>query len=568
MKKNYKLFDEKNTILPLFYILIILYLVFLFLFVENKNSGIRFIENKLSFSKNDWYYYDVHGNKKFLNGYNFKIDIKTDKFVLYKDFPNDYPYNSDYNAVMGIFRKNRITAKVDGEVIYEMNADALNRQKNTIILESIDIIKLPKDMAGKQLSIELKYATLVDKVKIYNLFIGSKASIIYFILSEYGSGFVYFIIFYVISSIFLVMHLFMRKNYILKNAHLINLYFFIFIFFIGLYMFSESKLVQFVIPNSDLSLSLTFLSLYFIPLTYVMYKQSLEEKNDLGLSIFMVVLLFCNILSYCLNYFLAMDFRTLLVLFHILILSIIIYVNIREIKNYFHKKIITDSFISTIVLFVFMLYTMVRYWLTNVFISDSFVVLFAVLFICIESKMIFKYNMELIDTQNKLDFYREMYDKDMMSGLFNRNKYEIDLKNIDAISNSGVIVIDINNLKFINDTLGHKKGDEIIILCSKLIKDIFVDKYKMKAYRTGGDEFIVFFDAEISERILEILNEFEKNISLIRSSNSEFSLSYGYSIYDDKRDFDFATCINRADEKMYKMKKEFHSRIKKENLEN
>ena len=76
-----------------------------------------------------------------------------------------------------------------------------------------------------------------------------------------------------------------------------------------------------------------------------------------------------------------------------------------------------------------------------------------------------------------------------------------------------IVVCDVNGLKVINDTLGHKAGDEYILSASKMVCDIFQHS---PVYRVGGDEFVVTASrAGLHSRheIMEsINNEVEENI--------------------------------------------------------
>lgn len=61
---------------------------------------------------------------------------------------------------------------------------------------------------------------------------------------------------------------------------------------------------------------------------------------------------------------------------------------------------------------------------------------------------------------------------------------------------SGVVLIaDLNNLKLINDTLGHQYGDEAIKLTADVLHSSFSDIGS--CYRIGGDEFCVISNAGI-----------------------------------------------------------------------
>ena len=71
-----------------------------------------------------------------------------------------------------------------------------------------------------------------------------------------------------------------------------------------------------------------------------------------------------------------------------------------------------------------------------------------------------------------------------------------------------VAVCDVNSLKAVNDTLGHKAGDEIIRRACSLICNTFKHS---PVYRIGGDEFAVILSGRDYERRQELLSEMEEN---------------------------------------------------------
>lgn len=78
---------------------------------------------------------------------------------------------------------------------------------------------------------------------------------------------------------------------------------------------------------------------------------------------------------------------------------------------------------------------------------------------------------------------------DSLTGLGNRNAYQAVRKRLaeDKIGNRGVIYVDLNNLKYINDTCGHEKGDEYITSMSHIFSKHFRSS---DIFRIGGDEFV------------------------------------------------------------------------------
>lgn len=118
----------------------------------------------------------------------------------------------------------------------------------------------------------------------------------------------------------------------------------------------------------------------------------------------------------------------------------------------------------------------------------------------------------------------------------------------------GVVVLDINNLKRVNDTFGHDFGDMFIVEACRLICKAFKCS---PVYRVGGDEFVVILENSDLEHYTQLLTELQRQVEEHnRSSNIGYPLSIacGVAIYDNKIDQVFANVFKRADEAMYQNK--------------
>ncbi|MBR2682458.1 MAG: amino acid permease, partial [Atopobiaceae bacterium] len=114
----------------------------------------------------------------------------------------------------------------------------------------------------------------------------------------------------------------------------------------------------------------------------------------------------------------------------------------------------------------------------------------------------------------------------------------------------GVIVCDLNGLKQINDTLGHKAGDEYIRTACRMLCQYFKHS---PVYRVGGDEFVVLLqghDFEVRQEIMDSINEeIEGNID-----KGKVVMSLGLAEYDASKDASFHEVFQRADGLMYERK--------------
>lgn len=84
----------------------------------------------------------------------------------------------------------------------------------------------------------------------------------------------------------------------------------------------------------------------------------------------------------------------------------------------------------------------------------------------------------------------EEYQRDALTRLYNRHKYNEDIEKMSKsdISHLTACYIDVNGLHELNNKLGHEKGDDLLCSVADALKKYFPDEY---VYRIGGDEYVV-----------------------------------------------------------------------------
>ncbi|MBQ7399000.1 MAG: GGDEF domain-containing protein [Clostridia bacterium] len=140
---------------------------------------------------------------------------------------------------------------------------------------------------------------------------------------------------------------------------------------------------------------------------------------------------------------------------------------------------------------------------------------------------------------------------DLMTGLKNRNAYEIKLKQLGRkLKNeeAWIVIYDVDSLKALNFRGGHLMGDRAIIAVADTLKGVFCEK-AYSIFRIGGDEFVVIA-VDASEDELKI------KISKTESILEGFSASKGYARINYGSENSYSTAFKRADEMLFKEKKE------------
>ncbi len=146
---------------------------------------------------------------------------------------------------------------------------------------------------------------------------------------------------------------------------------------------------------------------------------------------------------------------------------------------------------------------------------------------------------------------------DTMTGVKNKHAFMTREKEIntnikdEVMGGFAVVVCDVNGLKKINDTLGHKAGDEYIIAACRMVCEIFQHS---PVYRIGGDEFVAILggrDFHMRAELMRILHD--RSVQHITDGGAV--VSGGISDYVPGDDEDFHAVFARADELMYVEKK-------------
>ncbi|MCR5784907.1 MAG: diguanylate cyclase [Eubacterium sp.] len=150
----------------------------------------------------------------------------------------------------------------------------------------------------------------------------------------------------------------------------------------------------------------------------------------------------------------------------------------------------------------------------------------------------------------------EKTERDTLTGLLMRNAGERTIAEAMSKYPGVLMFFDVDNLKKINDTIGHKAGDKVLRLMGSVLNDT-VEECGSQGYacRLGGDEFLAFvqnddlnFVIELTNRVINtFMSEKDKDVAI-----KEASLSAGLceSTTEDR----FADVYSKADKALYHVK--------------
>ena len=144
--------------------------------------------------------------------------------------------------------------------------------------------------------------------------------------------------------------------------------------------------------------------------------------------------------------------------------------------------------------------------------------------------------------------------KDMLTGVLNRNEMN---NYVDRLSNEtsdkkesiGVVFVDLNGLKRVNDEKGHNAGDTLLKDAAKALEEVFDVN---NIYRAGGDEFTMIVPGASAEDLIE----WTKKLREIAGKYENLSFAIGSCAESDSRNVREALKI--ADQRMYDDKREYY----------
>lgn len=168
---------------------------------------------------------------------------------------------------------------------------------------------------------------------------------------------------------------------------------------------------------------------------------------------------------------------------------------------------------------------------------------------------------EITDRKRMEEELRSLSINDLLSGVYNRNFFETE---VDRIQESrlfpvSIVMVDLNNLKRVNDLKGHAAGDDLIRKAARVLKDSF--RVEDIIARYGGDEFVVLLTQTGETDTAAIVQRVREAVKA--ANDPDFSLAFGWATGQKGDSLD--EVMRLADDRMYQDKKRTSRRIKKVN---
>lgn len=429
-----------------------------------------------------------------------------------------------------------------------------------------NMVTLDSSCSGALLTLKIDIVYNNKAVTVDNIYFGDSTNIIVNYVKEKMPAII-------ISFVMILLGIYMIIRDILTRIRTIHtthglLYLGIYSFLIGVWSLLETNTVQFFVSdqrilqlmNNIVMITDTFPLFIYLDCEYNAFKNPVIRAVSIADLAYIFVCIFTQFIGKYDLHNLLLGAQIALLTGNITVIAWILYTYVRNRKNKREVSPLILHMIGVSLLFFTAMSEYLRYSYTSSDTADraELLRLGMFLFIIFFSAGSHIQTSRLVEKGLKYSIVSNLAYSDGLTNLGNRTAF---LEQLDAYSKShlpslGVVFLDINNLKIVNDQKGHEMGDILIKEASDIIRNSF-GKYG-KCYRIGGDEFCVLLENENLKSIYEAALEDFRQLIVQTNENDSYSLeiqiAQGFSICTDTTREKIEETINQADQAMYENK--------------
>lgn len=358
-----------------------------------------------------------------------------------------------------------------------------------------------------------------------------------------------------------------------KNHEL--LYLGLFAISIALWCLAETNLLQFYTDDSRLLQTLSCSSLMLIPIPLVLYLDASFGFRKKWVKQAMCV---CSVAEFFLCVILhftgILDFHETLTLTHVLLAVSAVLLLYTIVKNAFtaRESNVRNIYkaIRTVGLMSICFATgidIVRYYRAHNSDSAMFVRIGLLLFILCYGSASLERMVNAVKLGMQAEFVSQLAYRDGLTGVGNRTAFQEWLEELEGKKREypgiAIMMFDVNDLKYVNDHLGHQRGDDLIVGSADIIRSA-LEAMEGSCFRIGGDEFAgVLIGEKVEERCEKVLVLFRDAMECYNAMPGQsirISIAGGYAVYDASQEDEILMDVyQQADVRMYENKKQIKS---------
>ena len=488
------------------------------------------------------------------NGSKADLSHITGKYMVH----NTIPLLSHDSKLFFFLKTSNVCVYVDDELIYKPDSYTTRLLGKTPGASFVQI-NIDKKYSGHTVTLDIDNPYCDGSGKISDIYIGDGKDIILSHIRQRLPAFSLSLVITVFGLCFIFLFIPLYRKHMIGAE---MLYLGVFATIIGLFMIMDCRIMQLFFQNAHIfHMQAEILMPLILPPLFLFMGRMYNEYSQRIVNLITAISSISFILRFMLSLLNIKDFHETLIITHIIYgISIILVVHavITGILRR-NKNIGCICFLSAVSIDI------VLHW-TRLSAETSFFTRIGVLlFLFLDTLQIISYLRSNYQANIRMKLLSRLAYHDGLTDMLNRTSYMEEIKNISSNEYSELLVavFDVNNLKFVNDTYGHIKGDELIKSVADCLQNNLSDLGK--CYRIGGDEFVfISKDNDAENRFKEITASLSQSYGDLHIDDDTYmpiTVAMGYSILrkDIKRSIDDA--IREADSKMYENKRKIKDSI-------
>jgi len=412
--------------------------------------------------------------------------------------------------------------------------------------------RLPDDWEGKELRIEIKADVARYAGEVPVIYTGNKNAFVYMALENGMYSLLLCVPIFVFGLALVAFGVFSAKNILKSRMILLGM----FAIVTSVWNILEARITQVMFQDIQMATVVLFSCYYLIPFLAACYLDTYESfhKNKFmritmyvtgSIYILLQVLQGMNVIRY-------IDYVSM---GHVMVAVIILGVATNYVIQRKRNRKIPDVVVykAMMMLGFFCFVDMFRYHLSPMLKATQFSMIgFLIFFFYLGFSVINQMN-EATIRERENAIYKRLAFIDKMTQIKNRTAFEQKLhamRQIEVVEPTYFCLVDMNNLKKINDTFGHAAGDNAIMEIAKTLSECFASA---ECYRIGGDEFCIIAEGVQEQFIKESCKKVQDELTE-KSKNLDYDImtAMGYSKVEQGN---LDECFNNADALMYENKK-------------
>lgn len=424
-------------------------------------------------------------------------------------------------------------------------------------------IPMKSEYAGQTVEIHFQLCYDVSSAGIDNVYLGSERGFLLDVLSKKLFAIVISVFFIILAFAFMAADIPMNfgktKNHELLYLGLISLT-------IGVFCFVETQVVQLFIGNERIMHILSCLALLLIPIPVILYSdEAFGLAYPFSRSCLTILSTGVFIVLTILNYLDIADYHDMMIFIHgtdVIAIFVILYALLRY--YILNRKTVMKSMYSVVrIIGLAVLALTGALDLSNFYgaqVQDpaaSIRVGILVFILCFGAASLNK-AISAVRASATAELITTLAYSDGLTGIGNRTAYQEKIEEIQEKGTKvGIVMLDVNNLKKVNDELGHEYGDKLLKKSADFIKKAFSD-YHYDSFRIGGDEFVVILYGNKLKNAYEqgraALDELCEGYNTLPDKMYKVSIASGYAEMKQNTD-NLEEICRAADALMYQNKR-------------